>query len=1540
MRSRANHTAGPDLHASTRAFYSRLAHGRGASAADALSKVPAHARAELLPAMRAFETTASASLTEASTAALDQTFAARLHGATPDHLARTMHALRDDALFSDLPPHFTDAIRATLRTDAPWNVGDDAPPDAGLGRASRSFDLAVTGVVRGVQSMHTLTMIASANTTAFDTPLDRRLLLREANHFRFRYGRYPADHPVQQYVDALAARLPRRAGVTPKIFACPEWLSINACAFPDGTIMVSKGLLTWMEKSGCEQGLLGVLAHEYVHAYRMHAHATRETWQKDKSFLERLLQTTGQERLHEYEADLRGAVDILEELEISYKPFQDFLHHILAAELRRKKLTGTGVDLAHGHTIDRILNLTMLSHLMDMKGLASNLRTPLPADVGRALQSTTGEISYRPIWRAPRGVDTKPADIAARRAERHAFIPTIDHAEILWAAEKIATEHEKDSAAIEDHSHVFDRWCALQGITHRTSRERTIDAYIFFTVCCDTAPPADAQLSAWCHTPADLAECRARIPRILQHAPYVLNRKVRDDSKHNNITTLWSNIVTHALAQQWFGPTKTEQFQFTAFEAWAAEWETDLAHISAEYGTADTKSAAELRQTIAPRYTSRTSEISWNEALDSAIRALAERLAKKPAAALLQAVESTARELVALIPDATLPQLFAVLREIQWNFHTRILTEKSADYGSDAPHDFLLLLTNALLTILPNLQPQSPWERALVVQAIGHKLLVGGGESLEMKSPLIQRLLHHDRVMSEVTIDHVPTVYQYFSNHNYYNTHIGLGYLFNTSPSDANTRTTDYAVAALRALSPRALLTQFDTWNAQRTPIEQFLIDHRERCGPLVVQLLSVLDPKVMSTYTLAELLRLSRLISNPFLRARFQARVKDLTWDTLSFDAQADLLFPPPGQIGISDLAVHEAFIDRTMRSHAESDDVRERMQQRLDRLTTESSVAMGLAVLGDIGLQHHDVTTWIHALLSSQENDEALKVLLYEALAYRDAVLEGLSVVDRVTSADYTLRNLYSLDDIGRMALLRKLLIGPGGALATRENRTTFLHMVFDQWITPEPGEEDVRAILGQIRDALVDVENWEALIIPLVMVLRDEIAQPPAQSTAWGSLYQVNEDLGRKSRHRKTIATFDTARQSSLSPDAIEKPWEHVMAFTAHSEWQLRTALQTDTEAPHATQLRRTPLGFVKEFGSRLGALGVRTLQSLQLFIALKPAHLATLRSVYDQIVGQNKLTLLHVMEREWSDLWDTIATVDERLGGGSMVTVHGTTLHTGAEEVLKVRNPNLPTHVENIYQITVEVLDRLAAHHGGAYRVVRRLVDHIRTWIDGDASFAPFLAEDATFRAWATRSAFALGDYRIRIPESRGTPNPLYVCEERIRATSLTNWETLVQSGVDMKAVVALYARFFLAQIAEGQALSNLHIGNVAVTPAQEVVIYDRNFFVHVNDTERALMTQFFSGSATPALVDQFVQYLTNDHATTDVAAVRTHAEHFVTGMQQQNIALLRESFGELLLHIDHLPLNFLLLVMNVDVLHHMAANAGFTSLAEVMTYQPL
>jgi len=366
--------------------------------------------------------------------------------------------------------------------------------------------------------------------------------------------------------------------------------------------------------------------------------------------------------------------------------------------------------------------------------------------------------------------------------------------------------------------------------------------------------------------------------------------------------------------------------------------------------------------------------------------------------------------------------------------------------------------------------------------------------------------------------------------------------------------------------------------------------------------------------------------------------------------------------------------------------------------------------------------------------------------------------------------------------------------------------------------------------------------------------------------------------------------------------------------------------------------SPIGLIIEIAGKLGSPGVRFLQILGQFIAIQPEYEAEFSKVYDGMRGQTKLTAFMLLQREWPQLAAEIATMEEPIGGGSLMTTYKVKTMDSKQQVIKVLNPNAEFHLSLVYQLLDKIIDGLIRQHGNQYLPAKDALQRIREWIQNDINFEGFLERDKHF--YGQNQGFTADGfkYSIVVPRSFGPDNKYFKREDYIEGTNLTQSDKLKREGHDLKQIVSLLLRNYWEQLQRGLVHSDVHPGNFRITKKKEIAILDRNYFIELDEKDRKLVQAMISSvGSSKELSASLVAYFSIKDRELKNELQREIKR--LTGCGLDPLSQVKELLVFLAEKKVEVPLKITLLMKNINAFQGMAKAAGFGNLMEAFLFDP-
>lgn len=516
------------------------------------------------------------------------------------------------------------------------------------------------------------------------------------------------------------------------------------------------------------------------------------------------------------------------------------------------------------------------------------------------------------------------------------------------------------------------------------------------------------------------------------------------------------------------------------------------------------------------------------------------------------------------------------------------------------------------------------------------------------------------------------------------------------------------------------------------------------------------------------------------------------------------------------------------------------------LQRLASVGSVKLLALMVGDnlvdVLLKNDLATEVFEAMLGSGKSDEELQKLLvtpwfFAMAAYGEGrqfkiEYEGGSV--EVTGAgrgnfipfSELMDLLYDSPAPVKFMIMNKLLLSPKGVLQTQAGLKQFARIICKY--LPEDGQ--LSDLLRSVLESSVSVIDAERLFLSLANSLLTIFLQKPEggsnalmaealsealaanidrlntwdvfQSFAADKLKKAKKDeLGRFLRkYEKRIDHTEIVKRIEPLIESLGEKLEEELSIAAESKPSVSGEI-----AKHGTL---EAIDVVLETCQSMGPVGVRFLQVLGQYLPLSPEYQDRFRDVYDAAEGQDKFTawdtILKVgkLDQEVAKfIEEDLVSIDETLGGGSIVTVFSTTVRNRDldgnltegthKEVLKIRNPNAEAFVNEVSEKAIKVVEHLDITASRAdrknYRIAKQLLKDIREWVIQDIRDTSFMELDSKYQR-AHEDYIASNGMKVRVPPALRPNNKDIKREAHVEGVTLNKLLKLKLSGKSLEQLI--------------------------------------------------------------------------------------------------------------------------------------------------------
>ncbi len=1455
--------------------------------------------------------------------------------------------------------------------------------------------------------------------------------------FHFRYGQLDPDHLLNRYANQLLQEALGDQANGYHVEVLPHWHSPNAAALPNGTILVSIGLLQFVEY---QEEMKAAFVHETTHIKGNNSliiKKLQETLSQEKSLspdeiVQQVLRIIGVHRLQEYEADLRWMFEESKQLHVN-----PLAQVVLLEKLKHFSEGHFGEepsDLIHGSSLDRILNTESIFYFFDLHTLSRDLGGPLPREIQQSILLETGlRLAFSSEYMDRGRIQTLPKTQQIRLAHE---IPV----QQLVIALKSTTDKEIRQILeqrVDDELFPETAWpdakqrALAKGLFYELhvgksslfdSKEPVLsdpqDVAVLLSILRSPQfqslplPPITASPNNLSREISDLliekshlgqSPNREKISRFISlmrawsggmqelYQSRGADIRAADDlfeqamhSLYDSLQQKESELVGFAVEQSGIPLREVDQ-QTDPFAQQISQQLYDRIQLGRKYSTADYQDILDQLQThlaqqsplqVFEFFTVLSSDLwdgllpkdenikSWTNWELYAYAGLGSEQSRN------FEVQFNSSEARIKLADYVLLHLFEEAMT-RWDSFSFLSTSDKNGWRLRALLRLLYYNPSGGFTLQLTNEPQGK----LVLQEYDiiteEREIEYGTNPIDMFQFMatedFQISILHPNDRKELS-KRLVSIEKLYLEPDFDDQEIQQLYTILYYPI-ASTNLTREELAGrdlFCLILAKHLARHAPTWEAffesadslERMGVTVFAImaEHRRFFGQLLSQIWSSM-PQEENKKQYEQIRRLVPAVNDPFLRLRLESYYYHLVWPNLTSEQKLEE-FSRQNASGLFNLSRFTAFIEQDVKTEQEFQQVRAKLDQLLNHLTSRGSPEIGLATLlttVEQPLLTQQYLPFFLACLESAESDASLKMFSYDLLEGPDlshAISTESEDIGRLNAVIQKTEDinqvLLRMDDTAKYTLLRRMLTGSQGLITHANQRERFLTELLSRSINQRESDEIV-SILKEGVGGLSQIRSWKPLYFALQPFLVERTAIPPAKTSRWVNTLKDRFKLtGRETQQlQRELRTLDFSFEElreSITEYAVH-PWRYDREFLYYSEELLRRELiQRGAETTVSSKSKLSPLEFIVEIAQHFGALGVRFLQLLPQFIDLTDEEQEAFSRVFDAVEGQNKLASVMTLEREWPEIWDEIASIEEKAGGGSMMTVYRVVTVDGQEEVIKILNPNLEFLLEQYVAYMEELLDQLEKSYGNKYQTARLVLEEVKEWIGRDVNFEGFLEQDHLFRQQNDGFTADGFHYRMAVPQSRRPASRYFIREEYIRGDNLTQWAKLENDGHDMKEIVSLIIKNYVEQLRRGLAHSDVHIGNFRITADRRVNILDRNFSLElsseVQEVANTLINPLSLMMLSPSrFMDRIIRASRNPEVITPESrqALEEAWQTAKTEIMRGNWKSISQFLVELRTHHLILPLEMTLIFKNLNSLQQMSKRAGFNNFLEAYLY---
>ncbi len=1417
--------------------------------------------------------------------------------------------------------------------------------------------------------------------------------------FRILTGVFPDDHPATQYVRTLFTRL-QVSDIAKhcRVFVCDGMNDINACAFFNGDIYVSKELVQFCDFA---EELLYVLGHELAHIEKEHENALNDP--AHSSFLSDI----GALRAREYRADVSSFLG-LDQCGVNPHGGIIFCQKMVA----RSKLDPAGPDMAHGSDLDRLVNLFWSTRYKDLPTISydTNDLSPVPKNIHGLCAPPPKQYLLKT------GNSVIQKDIRHPKDLTEAIVLYHDLYHRTFSYSRKAEEDAKERLTVLE-AYIKEKLTLLLPASGYTQELLNAAFFIIMDLTCE-----DTYLNNRYDPSSDTYKKVFKQVR----EPILLIDLLRKDIitalglTHEKTPETVSETIFHGLLQGTAFENSRGNFKINEYLSFCQEYVTAMGdmydqHASVELSRTElftelTMIALNVSGLVAKAFVNKVKKGAWvlfDEA--HALDILTDEFDDEPEADKGSSPREQEKTLTYLqrIDTAQLNNKKMVC-ELLKNFH-RFL--KSSPKEFNAQHAFLLAHDHTLLSTLMSLSATElasvlPYWELFYTEAEEQDIYWDSIDTIPFRRHFYERIVRP-------TVQNIPNAVHLIgtlTNYNELYEHDIHCYIYD-DPLDilhiikdhrALCELTNALAANKHAYELNGLLlfafyhiTASDIANGTLSKEECF-----ERVSWAAQNLKIMRDEQVSDT-------RYMQIWGSEISTAQFKTNMlrtanylflntllKTYTWDMSDTEEHGRLLqlvdliydrtiaykvknhalklFAQKGTFedirtlifnkGSYDAELLDHFIEDMSRTPAQLEQVREELQdlEKKEELFEKGAGLLMLEQAFSSSLYMNKIKL-LTILLGTHIQDEDIKKVLYELIKKNRFSLEDFTeerapnswtpAIRQLTAEDY-LMDLYNTSDLQKNGLTRMLLIETNGILLKKESRRKLLEYILSDLIGhgSNTEEKELFKIIQEVLEAFFLHGSTELLYLLIAPLISKWLLIPPGKNgvTEWESIVRADmfPDAGYSYEDDETEYISDEAWSKfndmlaacQHTPDSF-----YTTEDLVHNDILMELTGNSPLRPSDTKREKMSPVSLVVEIAKNLGSLGVRFLQVLGQYVHIPDAYREEFDSVYDGVQGQVKLTSYETLLREWPTFAEEVSEISASIGGGSMMTAYRVTFRDGHTEVVKVANPNLVYTTEQLSAEMKKIFKVLIQRKGAAYAVAEVVLDDITEWIKQDFSYEHFLPENQQFYASQNGYRHTHSDrYQIKVPQAYGQDNHYHKREEHIEGIGLTkkHEQDLLAKGHDLKQIVRAIGHSYIKQILDGRVHSDVHIGNFLVTDNDECAILDRNFYVELDNADKGFIFNIaLAHTDTAKTVDTVMNYFMPDTDGTRSEEKETLKKELQELLLQKAGADIPEKLSAMMVFLHEknipIPLKITLLVKNLNGLDKMAKAAGYNGLIDIL-----
>lgn len=389
--------------------------------------------------------------------------------------------------------------------------------------------------------------------------------------------------------------------------------------------------------------------------------------------------------------------------------------------------------------------------------------------------------------------------------------------------------------------------------------------------------------------------------------------------------------------------------------------------------------------------------------------------------------------------------------------------------------------------------------------------------------------------------------------------------------------------------------------------------------------------------------------------------------------------------------------------------------------------------------------------------------------------------------------------------------------------------------------------------------------------------------------------------------------------------------------------------------------------------MGALGIKWLQLMGMYMELSEEDRKKINKVYDRVKSLSKIQVFDLLEQSaktnsvLAKIFEDIVSYEKTLGGGSLFSVHEVIMQDGTRLALSIQRPGAMFIVDEMKELIEKILEDMIKNYPDDHniRFAKTLLNDAVEWFLLEIKDTDYERKNMLF--WMHNDSQSTYEHRFRadpsfrhqlsIPQLRHTGDTWIRLEEKIDCLTLaqaeigdeTDLEKKTVSVKDAKEISALVAQNFLYQVFEtGLVHPDIHPGNVVLGHGQKVYLLDRKALIKLSQEDKnflkILMLEAIGNNNYENMIRIFIdRYGKKSMQKEEKAQLIDKLVELIRSKNNTSNTSVENYIAPVLLELRkeniEIPLHIELVFKSLLGVNRISVWAGFKNLGEALLYSP-